>query len=147
MVGSSRTGDRPLSEPMNHYDGRVCVNIYMCHQLSLFANQSRNLVHKHVFTNIGTYLTWHSEFKIPNKIKCSRGEHLGILHYARHSWPRRCNQWWHSSSVSQRAHDAIITSLCHQNDVTTSFWRHNDVIIASCTCPLVWCRYIGCCHY
>ena len=32
----------------------------------------------------------------------------------------------------KRAHDAIITSLWRQNDVATSFRRHNDVIIASC---------------
>ena len=30
------------------------------------------------------------------------------------------------------AHDAMITSLWCQNDVATSFWRHNDVVIASC---------------
>ena len=35
--------------------------------------------------------------------------------------------------LSQRAHDAITTSLLRQNDVVaTSFWRKNDVIIASC---------------
>ena len=34
--------------------------------------------------------------------------------------------------VSQRAHDAIITSLWRQNDAPTSFWRHNDVILSSC---------------
>ena len=31
-----------------------------------------------------------------------------------------------------RAHDAITTSLLRQNDVATSFWRNNDVIISSC---------------
>ena len=31
---------------------------------------------------------------------------------------------------TQRTHDAIITSLWRQNDVTRSFWRHKDVIIA-----------------
>ena len=35
------------------------------------------------------------------------------------------------SDGTQRVHDAIIKSLWHQNDVTTSFWLHNDVIIAS----------------
>ena len=34
--------------------------------------------------------------------------------------------------VAQLAHGAIITSLLRQNDVTTSFRRHKDVIIASC---------------
>ena len=29
------------------------------------------------------------------------------------------------------AHDIIITSLLRQNDVATSFWRNNDVIITS----------------
>ena len=39
----------------------------------------------------------------------------------------------HISGISsQRAHDAIITSLWRQNDVATSFWRHNDVICTSC---------------
>ena len=32
----------------------------------------------------------------------------------------------------QRAHDAITTELWRQNDVATSFWCHNEVIIASC---------------
>ena len=34
--------------------------------------------------------------------------------------------------VAARTHDATITSLWRQNDVATSFWRHNYVIIASC---------------
>ena len=33
---------------------------------------------------------------------------------------------------TQRWHGAKITSLLSQNDVATSFWRNNDVIIASC---------------
>ena len=37
-----------------------------------------------------------------------------------------------TDSPSQRAHDAIITSLWRQNDVATSFRRHNDVIIVFC---------------
>ena len=32
----------------------------------------------------------------------------------------------------QRTHDAMISSLLGQNDVTTSLWRYNDVIFASC---------------
>ena len=50
--------------------------------------------------------------------------------------------WWHiwSQNISrnyidrviQLTNDAIITSLWRQNDVATSFRRHNDVIIASC---------------
>ena len=36
------------------------------------------------------------------------------------------------SILSQRTHDAITPSLLRQNDFTTSFWRNNDVIIASC---------------
>ena len=50
--------------------------------------------------------------------------------------------WWHIGSqnisrnyidrVIQLANDAITTSLWRQNDVATSFRRHNDVIIASC---------------
>ena len=35
-------------------------------------------------------------------------------------------------SPPQRAHGTIITSVLCQNDVTTSFWRYNDVIIAAC---------------
>ena len=34
----------------------------------------------------------------------------------------------------QQAHDAITTSFLHQNDVATSFWRNNDVLIVSCAC-------------
>ena len=33
---------------------------------------------------------------------------------------------------SQRTRGAIIASLLRQNDVMTSFWRNNDVIITSC---------------
>ena len=33
---------------------------------------------------------------------------------------------------TQRAHDTMITSLLRQNDVATSIWRNNDVIIVSC---------------
>ena len=33
---------------------------------------------------------------------------------------------------TQRPHDAIITPLLRQNDVATSFWRNNNVVIASC---------------
>ena len=33
---------------------------------------------------------------------------------------------------TQQAHDAIITSSWRQNDVVTSFLRHNDVIFAPC---------------
>ena len=40
-----------------------------------------------------------------------------------HTWPFLC---------TQRTHDAIITPLLRQNDVTTSFWCNNNVIIASC---------------
>ena len=36
------------------------------------------------------------------------------------------------SEYPKRAHDAITRLLLHQNDVATSFWRCNDVIIASC---------------
>ena len=41
-------------------------------------------------------------------------------------------RWENCSWKSQRTHDVIITSLLRQNDVTTSFWRNNDVIIMSC---------------
>ena len=34
----------------------------------------------------------------------------------------------------QRTHDEILTSLWRRYDVGTSFWRHNDIIIASCSC-------------
>ena len=37
----------------------------------------------------------------------------------------------------QRTHDVMVTSLLRQDDVATSFWRNNDVIIASCV------RWIG----
>ena len=33
--------------------------------------------------------------------------------------------------LTHRIHDAIIASLLRQNDVATSFWRNNDVIVAS----------------
>ena len=38
----------------------------------------------------------------------------------------------HLLNGSQRTHGAITTSLWCQNDVATSFWRHNGVIIAWC---------------
>ena len=39
---------------------------------------------------------------------------------------------WFRNRRSQRTHDAIKTSLLRQNDVATSFWCNNDVIITSC---------------
>ena len=33
---------------------------------------------------------------------------------------------------TQRTRDAIITSLLRHNDVATSLWRNDDVIIAPC---------------
>ena len=42
-------------------------------------------------------------------------------------WPRGVKIHW-----SQRTHDVIITSLLSQNDVATSFWRNDNVIITSC---------------
>ena len=33
---------------------------------------------------------------------------------------------------AQRTHDAIITSLFRRDDVATSFWHNNDVVIALC---------------
>ena len=41
---------------------------------------------------------------------------------------------------TQRAHDALITSLWRKNDVTTSFQRHNYVIRAPCV------RWVFACH-
>ena len=32
--------------------------------------------------------------------------------------------------IPQRTHDAILTSFLRQNDVATSFWLYNDVVIA-----------------
>ena len=37
---------------------------------------------------------------------------------------------------TQRAHDAIITSLRRQTDVATSFWCHNDRCYYCVVCPL-----------
>ena len=34
--------------------------------------------------------------------------------------------------ISQRTHDAIITSLWCPNYVATPFWRHDNVVVASC---------------
>ena len=45
--------------------------------------------------------------------------------------------------VTQRTHDVIITSLWRQNDVTTSFQRHNDVIIASCVRWVTYCEWLS----
>ena len=52
------------------------------------------------------------------------------------------NQWYGGKSIhwpgqillthSQRTHGVITTSLLHQNVVATSFWRNDDVVIASC---------------
>ena len=43
-------------------------------------------------------------------------------------------------AFSQRARGAIIMLLLRQNDVATSFWRNNDVIITSCV------RWVGSVH-
>ena len=38
----------------------------------------------------------------------------------------------HIGYIRVMSHDVIITSLFGKNDVATSFWRNNDVIITSC---------------
>ena len=43
----------------------------------------------------------------------------------------RLSLHWVNITASQRTRDAIMTSLLRQNDVATSFWRNNDVIIVS----------------
>ena len=43
-----------------------------------------------------------------------------------------CNFLSVLTDITQRTHNTIITSLLHQNNIATSFWRNNDVIIASC---------------
>ena len=45
-------------------------------------------------------------------------------------WPTLRPPW--RSAETQRTHDGTITSLLRQNDVATSFWRNNDVIITAC---------------
>ena len=40
--------------------------------------------------------------------------------------------FYNARNPSQRAHNAPITSLWRQNDVATSFLRHDDIIFASC---------------
>ena len=48
--------------------------------------------------------------------------------------------WWFETpwrsckdtAHSQWTYDSILTSLLCQNDVNTSFWRNNDIIITSC---------------
>ena len=42
--------------------------------------------------------------------------------------------------ICQRTHDAITTLSWRQNDVAPSFWRHNDIVIASC---VRWVYMIG----
>ena len=45
----------------------------------------------------------------------------------------------HRGIGAQRAHGGITTSLLRQNDAVTSFWRNNEIIIASST-HWVWMR-------
>ena len=46
---------------------------------------------------------------------------------------------FHPLKLTQRTHDIIIiTSLRRQNDTMTSFWHHNDVIIASFVRWITW---------
>ena len=51
------------------------------------------------------------------------------------------------SCWSRRAHDEITTLVLRQNDVATSFWRNNDVIIALCVRSDIIAEtiIIGCC--
>ena len=46
----------------------------------------------------------------------------------------RSHECWRllKKDTFQWTHDVMITSLLRQNDVATSFWRNNDVIITSC---------------
>ena len=62
---------------------------------------------------------------------------LVMLHQDRYCCSTACMPWWPLCychcihSQTQRTHDTIITSLLRQNDVAASFWRNNDVMIAS----------------
>ena len=47
--------------------------------------------------------------------------------------PGHCAREALPHAFTQQTHDAI-TSLWRQNDGTTSFWRHDNVVIASCVC-------------
>ena len=48
------------------------------------------------------------------------------------SWVWKSQNYYLSGGGGQsQSHDAMITSLLCQNDVATSFWRNNDVFIAS----------------
>ena len=49
--------------------------------------------------------------------------------------------------LPQRAHDVIMTPLSRQNDVVTSFRRHNDVIIAPALPELLWLPTVWRCPY
>ena len=44
------------------------------------------------------------------------------------------NTIFNLTALTQWTHDVIITSSLRQNDVATSFWRNNDVIIILCVC-------------
>ena len=46
-----------------------------------------------------------------------------------------------SVQYTQRIHDVMITSLLRQNDVATSFWRNDDISLASC---VPWVFMIDC---
>ena len=48
-----------------------------------------------------------------------------------HAWAFCQSLTWTKGLRTKRPHDDIITALSYQNDVETSFWRNNDVTIAS----------------
>ena len=60
--------------------------------------------------------------------------------FAQHRWALNVSHTFVNGDVTNAdcfvdlayIHNAIITTLLRQNDVTTSFWRNNDVIITSC---------------
>ena len=64
---------------------------------------------------------------------------LSRPHCVKHKVAFHAVTWVHSAlrlsdpkytrTVSQQAANVIITPLLHQNDVVTSFWRNNDVIV------------------
>ena len=69
------------------------------------------------------------------------------INYKRDHGNRLCHQstfpkgsLQHPMKCTQRAHGVIMTPLLRQNDVTTSFWRNDNVIITSC---VRWVRTIG----
>ena len=152
-----RRGDKPLSEPIlvilptpicvtrphrvkskngwSHLDTALAIRVNSCERnlTSLFSGSLPDLI----ISTLTPNLPWDiARYQRPFCMMSSDQQQCGTTSTLTKTcliFSRHCFCWWPSNVTEhrRRTHDAIM-SLLRQNDVVTSFWRNNHVIILSC---------------